>query len=89
MKSHKDYAGAQKLLTEIVALWEKLEVPLLHRSRFFLDSRGRDLMYLEAEQRRLATMMTKYEAAEEGSQEQQEAERTMEKAQRELQVGFR
>ena len=38
----------QTLLPKIVELWERLHVPLLHRSRFYLAFRGRETFYFEA-----------------------------------------
>ena len=43
----------QTLLPRIVGLWEALQVPLVHRSRFYLAFRGRETFYYEAEHRRL------------------------------------
>ena len=43
----------QTLLPRIVGLWEAVQVPLVHRSRFFLAFRGRETFYYEAEHRRL------------------------------------
>jgi hypothetical protein len=37
----------QTLLPKIVELWERLHVPLVHRSRFFLAFRGRETFYYE------------------------------------------
>lgn len=37
----------QTLLAKIVALWDRLHVPLMHRSRFFLSFRGREIFYYE------------------------------------------
>ena len=43
----------QTLLPRIVQLWEELQVPLVHRSRFYLAFKGRETFYYEAEHRRL------------------------------------
>lgn len=43
----------QTLLPRIVQLWEDLQVPLVHRSRFYLAFKGRETFYYEAEHRRL------------------------------------
>ena len=43
----KSYALRQTLLPKIVELWERLHVPLVHRSRFFLAFRGRETFYYE------------------------------------------
>ena len=48
----------QTLLPRIVQLWEGLQVPLVHRSRFFLAFRGRETFYYEAEHRRLIHQQT-------------------------------
>lgn len=46
------------MLSKIVALWEALHVPLIHRSRFYLAFRGRELFYFEAELRRLSWLQS-------------------------------
>lgn len=46
-------ACMQTLLPRIVQLWEQLQVPLVHRSRFYLAFKGRETFYYEAEHRRL------------------------------------
>ena len=43
----------QTLLPRIVQLWEEVQVPLVHRSRFYLAFKGRETFYYEAEHRRL------------------------------------
>ena len=48
----------QNLLPKIVELWHKLHVPLIHRSRFYLAFRGREVFYFEAEKRRLAWLQS-------------------------------
>ena len=39
-------------------LWHKLHVPLIHRSRFYLAFRGREVFYFEAEKRRLTWLQS-------------------------------
>lgn len=46
------------MLSKIVGLWEALYVPLIHRSRFYLAFRGRELFYFEAELRRLTWLQS-------------------------------
>ena len=48
----------QNLLPKIVELWHKLHVPLIHRSRFYLAFRGREVFYFEAEKRRLTWLQS-------------------------------
>ena len=48
----------QTLLPRIVQLWEDLQVPLVHRSRFYLAFKGRETFYYEAEHRRLIHQQT-------------------------------
>jgi hypothetical protein len=46
------------MMTKIVALWDALHVPLIHRSRFYLAFRGREIFYFEAECRRLTWLQS-------------------------------
>ena len=81
---------AQILLPKIVALWEELFVPLVHRSRWFLAFRGSEVFYYETEHRRLQHLRTVMgvSSADDGSPEsKQSAEKFLEKAQRKLEVG--
>lgn len=43
----------QGMLSKIVALWEAMYVPLIHRSRFYLAFRGKELFFFDSELRRL------------------------------------
>jgi hypothetical protein len=43
----------ESLLPQILEAWEKLAVPLVYRSRFFLDLKEKDVFYYEMEFRRL------------------------------------
>lgn len=45
-------------MSKIVALWDALHVPLIHRSRFYLAFRGREMFYFEAECRRLTWLQS-------------------------------
>lgn len=49
----------QGLLQRIVSLWEELHIPLMHRSRFYLAFRGREMFYFDAEKRRLEYLKNK------------------------------
>ncbi|KAK9847039.1 hypothetical protein WJX84_002496 [Apatococcus fuscideae] len=75
------------LLPKVVALWEELFVPLVHRSRWFLAFRGSEVFYYETEHRRLQHLRTVMgvSSADDGSPEsKQSAEKFLEKAQRKL-----
>lgn len=81
----------QILLPKIVALWEELFVPLVHRSRWFLAFRGSEVFYYETEHRRLQHLRTVMgvSSADDGSPEsKQSAEKFLEKAQRKLEVSW-
>jgi hypothetical protein len=52
----------QTLLPRIVQLWEDLQVPLVHRSRFYLAFKGRETFYYEAEHRRLIHQQTQVQS---------------------------
>jgi len=56
-------ATVETLLPKIVALWQELSVPLLHRSRFYQAFRGRELFYYDAEHRRLEHIAARNRAA--------------------------
>ncbi len=45
--------STQTLMPLICDLWDKLYVPLVYRSRFFMHFRGQKPIYLEMEHRRL------------------------------------
>ncbi|KAK9863519.1 hypothetical protein WJX84_000419 [Apatococcus fuscideae] len=77
----------ETLMPKIVALWEELFVPLVHRSRWFLAFRGSEVFYYETEHRRLQHLRTQMgvSSADDGSPEsKQKAEKFLEKAQRKL-----
>lgn len=44
---------AQTLMPLICDLWDKLYMPLVYRSRFFMHFKGQKVIYLEMEHRRL------------------------------------
>lgn len=54
----KHLSPMQSMLPKIMALWDALHVPLIHRSRFYLAFRGREAFYFETEKRRLAWLQS-------------------------------
>ena len=50
-------------LPKILRLWSLLNIPLLHRSQFYLGFRGRETFYWDAEHRRLAWLQSSFKAA--------------------------
>lgn len=79
-------ATHQTLLFKIVVLWDALHVPLIHRSRFYLAFRGRELFYFEAEHRRLSHLQGQLLPEEESPGTGKQARRKLESAQRRLEV---
>ncbi|GAX76977.1 hypothetical protein CEUSTIGMA_g4424.t1 [Chlamydomonas eustigma] len=53
----------ESLLPQILEAWEKLAVPLVYRSRFFLDLKEKDVFYYEMEFRRLEWKKSRIEAS--------------------------
>lgn len=81
------HVTSQTLLFKIVALWDALYVPLIHRSRFYLAFRGRELFYFEAEHRRLSHLKGQLLPGEEESPfTNKQAKKKLESAQRRLEV---
>lgn len=76
----------QTLLYKIVVLWDALHVPLIHRSRFYLAFRGRELFYFEAEHRRLSHLQGHLLPEDESPGGAKQARRKLESAQRRLEV---
>ncbi|KAK9830021.1 hypothetical protein WJX72_009242 [[Myrmecia] bisecta] len=78
----------QTLMPKIVAMWEELHVPLVHRSRFYLAFRGRETFYYEAEHRRLcylrALIIGTAEEDDSSPAEQRQTQKKLEKARRKL-----
>lgn len=77
----------QGMLSKIVALWEALHVPLIHRSRFYLAFRGRELFYFEAELRRLTWLQSEIGSPEDSNPvAAQKAKRALARSARKLDV---
>ena len=75
------------MLSKIVALWEALHVPLIHRSRFYLAFRGRELFYFEAELRRLTWLQSEMGSPEDPNPlAAQKAKRALARSARKLDV---
>ena len=75
------------MLSKIVALWETLHVPLIHRSRFYLAFRGRELFYFEAELRRLTWLQSEMGSPEDPNPvAAQRAKRALARSARKLDV---
>lgn len=69
-----------------MVLWGALHVPLIHRSRFYLAFRGRELFYFEAEHRRLSHLQGQLLPEEESPGAGKQTRRKLESAQRRLEV---
>lgn len=57
-----DEPSEENLLPRILRLWDELQVPLRHRSRFLLAFRGKETFYYEAEERRLMWLKSKMQS---------------------------